>query len=669
MNRRKFVYLGWQGFDNFGDDLLHETWKAALNDKLDIEAPLFLKDYAKRATRFLRHKTTLAGSQTLVLLGGGTTVGFGNWASHARTAVKFYSADGVAVAGAGAAAAKDSYALALQEANWKRWRRVPGVMLFGVRGPLTQIECERNWRPPCAVIGDPALMYPTAIGWPRSRKAKSSLLGICLGSQTSTRFDIPAVAQAVRLAAKRAGLVDVAVFQLARSDAEVAERLSEELGGVPIVRYAGDVRDMMERISECSVFVSERLHGAVAAVSLDVPTVPLSYASKCDDFWMSVTGSKPVIGIDHSVEALASEIVESLDLSRLSVISRNRDVLVERLLLAASALGRWKAGELSVEGLRSIAFAVNGHGSIQDHKVSVGREVAQSNLKAPSSVAISVVIPFGSGIGQLSSQIRSLTEQDFDGNYEIILACNSAAISADALVDVAIPENVTLRIVDATQRRGPSFARNVGWREATSSKIAFCDADDEVHSGWVSAMSDALEAADMVGGLLKYGKLNSPEHAAWHNKNGAGLPIKFRHLPFVPSCNFGARREVLDYLLGFDEELEFGEDIDLCWRGQYAGFTLTFAPGAIVEYRLRTDLTHVWKQSFNYGTSDAVLLKRHYPYGARRPLPDSLVEALSVPGAGISMLFRPWLVRKFVNRAGNFAGRISGSIRERFAAL
>lgn len=671
-SKRRLVYLGWQGFNNFGDDLLHEAWKYALDDNLDIEAPLFIRDYIKRGFSFLKSRLKLVGSESLILLGGGTTIGFSSWAGHAHNAVNFYGSAGIVLAGAGAAAGNDSYALGLQESNWKRWRQVPGAVLFGVRGPLTAVECELNWQKPCPVIGDPALMYPTVAGVLVDGVRDLGTVGVCLGSQTSTRFSVETVAEGIKAAiASSNELVEAVVFQLADSDAEVAQELSKELGGAKVAVYNGDVKQMLLQISECSVFVSERLHGAVAAVSVGVPAVPLSYASKCDDFWLSVAESKPLIQVGHTAEELASEIQACQQPERVARIAGNRDKLIQHLLKSALAIKTWKEGAISVSELVKRAFLMRHEedlvrGSVVPSETS--RSDDQDRAEA-TSADMAVVVPYGSGLELLRFQVKRLMQQDYSGRIEIVVACNASFTPAGDMFEGPLPANISLRSIDATSVPGPSFARNVGWRATSSPIVAFCDADDEVDIHWLSGLARALAKADVVGGRLSYDLLNDPHDASWHYQTTQGLPRKFRHLDFVPSCNLGAKRTVLEKLEGFAEDTRFGEDIDFCWRAQYAGFQLSFAPDAVVEYRLRTGLREIWNQSFRYGASDAALLARHRLFGARRPLADSIVEGLATPWAALAMLLRPRLVRKFITRAGNQAGRMAGRVRAKAGAL
>ncbi len=338
---RRFIYLGWQGRGNFGDDLLVETWRAAINDALPIEAPLYLNDLLTSAPTLLRAKLATVGAEKLILLGGGTALGYENWAKHIRNAMLLFGTRYIFSAGAGSAESNDSFSIGLQSQNWDAWRNLKHMTLAGVRGPLTQTEVSTHWQP-TEIIGDPALMYPRV--HPVRRSSESArILGICLGSHNATRFDIAAVAEAVAAACRLFGL-QPSVFQLADSDTDVCRSLATRLGNAPIERYDGDVAAMMERIATTSAFVSERLHGAVAAVSLGIPCTPLAYASKCDDFWLSVTSARPVINPKSTVEEISRAIVESRAVETLGGIAERVANLQARLLKCANALAQWRRG-------------------------------------------------------------------------------------------------------------------------------------------------------------------------------------------------------------------------------------------------------------------------------------------------------------------------------------
>lgn len=348
--RRSFVYLGWQGNANFGDDLLHETWAAALDVPLAVQAPLNPRDYLRSAPRFVLDRLRTAGSERVVLLGGGTSVGFAAWAEHARLAVRNFGASGIVGTGLGAAAGSDTYSLAQQRQRWDAWRSLDGLRVAGVRGPITQVEVTSHLAP-VEICGDPALLWPlvcpVAPVSPRSPDRRR--IGVSLGSDPRSRFDVDTVAAAVDEYARMTGADQVVALALSSADHASARLLSDRLGTPSVVHEYSDVAETMAVIAGCDLVVSERLHGAVAAVALGVATVPLSYASKCDDFWSSVTGRPAPITVGHTtddlVRAMQGAAVERAE------IARQVSGLQGRLLQVRDELTAWRLGTRSTADL------------------------------------------------------------------------------------------------------------------------------------------------------------------------------------------------------------------------------------------------------------------------------------------------------------------------------
>lgn len=338
--RRSFVYLGWQGNANFGDDLLHETWQAALDDPLRVEAPLNRRDYLRAAPRFLRDRLRTLGSERVVLLGGGTTVGFESWAEHARLAARYHGAAGVVGTGLGAAAGSDTYSLDQQRQRWGAWRSLDALRIAGVRGPITAAEVSRHLRP-ITISGDPALLYPR-VRTVRRPTGAGGRIGVSLGSDPRSRFDVATVADAVDAHALETGTTQVVALALSDADRLAAHALAERLRTPAVVHTYTDVGDTMDVIAGCDLVVSERLHGAVAAVALGVPTVPLSYASKCDDFWMSVTGQRAPVTVGHTTDELlrAMRAAEGAGVG----IARRVTELQDRLEQVRRELTDWRRG-------------------------------------------------------------------------------------------------------------------------------------------------------------------------------------------------------------------------------------------------------------------------------------------------------------------------------------
>ena len=346
MKRRELIYLGWQGNDNFGDELLYDAWKVALDLPLSKTAPLTLGRYlVKEGPRFARDRVASAGAERLVLLGGGTTIGFGTWARHVRLAQKMFGAAGVLIPGAGAAERGDDTLLSTQPYDWQAWRDEANVNLMGVRGPLTALECALNWHE-TSVLGDPALLYPLHR---RIDVAPLSTIGVCLGSGGHSKFDVARVADA---AARLADELDasITVFEVTAADAPVTRELVARIGrSVRVVTFSGDTDEMMREIAACRLVLSERLHGAVAASSLLVPTVPLAYASKCDDYWLSVAEERARIQPGATADDIVAEARRSLSSAQRAKRDANVEALQGRLETAASRIRAWLAGDLTTE--------------------------------------------------------------------------------------------------------------------------------------------------------------------------------------------------------------------------------------------------------------------------------------------------------------------------------
>lgn len=347
-SRRTLVYLGWQHHGNFGDDLLQETWRAALGDPLELEAPLTTRAYVRSARRFARDRLGLVGSERIVLLGGGTTVGFEAWAEHARLAVRAYGADGVLGVGLGAAARTDAFSIARHRQRWDAWQQVPGLRIAGVRGPVTVDEVTANLGP-TAVCGDPALLYPLVRPVDPAPGDGRRRIGVSLGSDPCSRFDVDTVASAVDEHARAVHADEVVVLALSTPDRPVARALTERLRTPSVLHEYTSVPETMSVIAGCDLVVSERLHGTVAAVALGVATVPLSYASKCDDFWSSITGHPAPIAVGHTAEDLVHAMQ---DADRVRQESAGAVfVLQERLEGIRRAILDWKHGRRSAADL------------------------------------------------------------------------------------------------------------------------------------------------------------------------------------------------------------------------------------------------------------------------------------------------------------------------------
>jgi glycosyltransferase involved in cell wall biosynthesis len=231
---------------------------------------------------------------------------------------------------------------------------------------------------------------------------------------------------------------------------------------------------------------------------------------------------------------------------------------------------------------------------------------------------LSVIIPCYNSATFLGDQLEALATQQYKGEWEVIISDNG---STDRSIEIAkgyrsrLPE---LKIVDSSDKKGAGHARNVGVKVATGDGFLFCDADDAVGAGWLSAMANALGMYDFVAGAFE-GSLLNP---------GAvfkGRPVPQTHslqeydypkfFPHAGGGNLGVRRHVHERVGGFNESMPRLQDTDYCWRIQLAGVELHFVADAVLHMRLQNTLIGSLKQAFLWGRYNVLLYKTYRQHG------------------------------------------------------
>jgi len=269
-------------------------------------------------------------------------------------------------------------------------------------------------------------------------------------------------------------------------------------------------------------------------------------------------------------------------------------------------------------------------------------EVAFGNV--PPSL-VSVIIPVYDGMPQLDAQLEALANQDYDGEFEVIVSDNGANGDLRRHLD-ELGLKLDVRWVDSSGKRGVTNARNIGIDAARGQFLAFTDHDDAVHPNWLRALVRAAEDFDAVGGGVDVRTLNSDEVATWRSLPPPEKRFETPYLPYACGNNFGMWSRVVDEVGYFDGQfLGGGEDVDYSWRIQEAGLTLGHVPDAVVAYRLRTTLRASFVQGMRYGWTSVELARKHSVHGS--PDPSALLQ---VPAHVATILYfatvrNPWLPR------------------------
>ncbi len=232
-------------------------------------------------------------------------------------------------------------------------------------------------------------------------------------------------------------------------------------------------------------------------------------------------------------------------------------------------------------------------------------------------ITMSVIIPVRNMAGTIGRQFDALSRQSYRGEWEVLVCDNGSTDGIQAVCREWSNRLPELRLIDASHRRGASAARNMGAVEARGTMLAFCDADDVVCDRWLEAVFAAAQNHDFISGPHDILSLNPFLQRGWQTDDR--LPVAMGFKPFAIGANLAVSKEAFDAVGGFCEGLQVGEDIDLSWRLQLAGYPLHYDPSMVVAKRLARTPGAMWRQSAEWGRGEIVLYMRFRQYGVERP--------------------------------------------------
>lgn len=219
---------------------------------------------------------------------------------------------------------------------------------------------------------------------------------------------------------------------------------------------------------------------------------------------------------------------------------------------------------------------------------------------------ISVVVPTYRRPQGLIRLLNALADQQEVGPFEVVVS-DDASFDETVATARTIAAPFELLVLDSTVNTGPAGARNRGWRQARGDRIAFVDDDCVPDPGWLSAINEGLNSADIAVGRTR------PPAEQLSEVGPFSSLLDIEHNLSFSTCNIAYRREVLEALDGFDETFTFpnGEDADLGLRALKAGFVDRYAPQALVWHDVRPSrfLPHLRRVKYMDGI--VALVGRH----------------------------------------------------------
>lgn len=224
---------------------------------------------------------------------------------------------------------------------------------------------------------------------------------------------------------------------------------------------------------------------------------------------------------------------------------------------------------------------------------------------------VSVIVASYNGERTLKACLESLQNLNYP-HYEVILVDDG---STDTTPQIAC-SYPSIRCVRHPKNLGLSAARNTGIAAATGDIVAFTDADCRADPDWLYYLVGGLSSGEFagVGGPNLLPSDDSAVAAAVMASPGGPTHVMLTNsqAEHIPGCNMAFFKWALAEVAGFDPLFRnAGDDVDLCWRLQHAGYKIGFSPGAFVWHYRRSTVREYLKQQHGYGEAEAWLVRKH----------------------------------------------------------
>jgi glycosyltransferase involved in cell wall biosynthesis len=228
----------------------------------------------------------------------------------------------------------------------------------------------------------------------------------------------------------------------------------------------------------------------------------------------------------------------------------------------------------------------------------------------PRYPRVSVVVCAYNAERTMDACLASLERLSYP-DYEVIVVNDG---STDRTL--AISEGYPYCRIISQENKGLSVARNVGAEAATGEIVAYTDSDCVADPDWLSYLVATMETK----GLVACGGPNfSPTETSLVPEAIAVSPGAPCHVllddeiaEHIAGCNMAFRRDALLGLGGFDPIYRAaGDDVDICWRLQDAGYQIGYsASGFVWHFRRNTVKAYIGQQK-GYGKAEALVYAKH----------------------------------------------------------
>ena len=232
--------------------------------------------------------------------------------------------------------------------------------------------------------------------------------------------------------------------------------------------------------------------------------------------------------------------------------------------------------------------------------------------------SVSAILPVRNEEADIADAIRSIWDQDYPGDVEIVVADGDSEDQTVAILESLAATGIDLKVVANPAKRTPA-GLNRAIASASGDVIVRCDGHAKLRPGYIRRAVEVLieTGASNVGGIQHaVGRTLGQRAVALAMTSKVGVGNSRFHYGGEPGPSdtvyLGVfRSEVFDLVGDFDESMIRNQDYELNHRIRERGLVVYFHPDLVVDYYPRASLKALWRQYWDYGRFKRLMLRKH----------------------------------------------------------
>ncbi len=234
----------------------------------------------------------------------------------------------------------------------------------------------------------------------------------------------------------------------------------------------------------------------------------------------------------------------------------------------------------------------------------------------------SIIIPVFNRPNEIDELLQSLTLQDFQEDFEVLIIEDGSTEKSDLVVN-KYQKKLNFSYF-FKQNSGAGDSRNFGMKQASGNYFIILDSDVMVSSHYLSAIKKSLESnfTDAFGGPdAAHHSFTTLQKAINYSMTSilttGGIRGKKQAVgKFQPrSFNMGISKNAFEKTNGFST-MKIAEDIDLTFRLWENGLKTQLISNAFVYHKRRSSLRDFYNQTYKFGKARP-FLNQKYPKSAK----------------------------------------------------